>query len=45
MTVTGASINSKLLAQVKPDVVIVEEAAEVRAQGAGKDSGTLRAST
>ncbi|CAJ1404526.1 unnamed protein product [Effrenium voratum] len=29
MTVTGASINAALLSQIKPDVVIVEEAAEV----------------
>ena len=30
MTITGASINSALIAQLKPDVVLVEEAAEAK---------------
>ena len=29
MTITGASINAKLLSLIKPEVVIVEEAGEV----------------
>ena len=30
MTITGASINSALISQLKPDVVLVEEAAEAK---------------